>query len=319
MGTLGRLAGLTTTDRLLLLYLGGLAVLASVRLPHPLATLAAIGALAAALLGVARGRSRSPLGTVVHDFFPVAGILGSFLLSGPVIAAANPRRWDAVMAAVDRSLFGALPEAWFGLLGRPDWLVDLASLFYASFYLIPVAMALALYRAGRRDDFQRFVFAVVGTFLVSYLGYLLFPTAGPRVPVALEAERLGGGAISVGLRGFLHWAERTQLDAFPSGHTALALVFAVFAWRMLPRWRVPVAVLAAGIVFATVYLSLHYVIDLVAGAALAAAMPWTLPRLARWVGPRPAGLPHAEVAQRPSSKARQRPDAQPIRSNRPPR
>ena len=312
-----RLAALTATDRLLLLYLAGLAALAAARLPQPLATLGGIGALAAALLGAAYGRSRSRFGSVIHDFFPVVGILGAFFLSGPVIAAANPRRWDAVLSALDRRLFGALPEAWFGLLGRPDWLVDLASLAYASFYLIPVLMGLALYRAGRRDDFQRFVFAVVGTFLVSYLGYLLFPTAGPRVPAALEAERLGGGAISSGLRRFLHAAEYNQLDAFPSGHTALALVFVALAWRLLPRWRIPVAVLAAGIVFATVFLSLHYVVDVLAGAMLAATMPWALPWLEGCVGPRPPVRPRAGADQRPSSKARQRPDSQPMRSNRP--
>jgi membrane-associated phospholipid phosphatase len=47
--------------------------------------------------------------------------------------------------------------------------------------------------------------------------------------------------------------------------------------------------LTAGIVFSTVYLSLHYVVDLVAGALLAAAMPLVLPVLWRCFAPRPAG------------------------------
>lgn len=321
-------AELAAADRLLLLYLAALAALAAAFHPQPLSWLAWIGALAAWIVGVARWRTRGRLGALIHDFSPVAGVIGAFSLSGPVIAAANPQRWDPTLAALDRQLFGELPAAWFGLLGRPDWLVDLSSLFYASFYLIPVAMGIALHRSGRRADFERLAFAVVTTFVLSYLGYLLTPAYGPRVPLALEAERLGGGALSAALRRFLHAVELNSLDAFPSGHTALALVFAALAWRLLPRWGPPVTVLAAGIVFSTVHLSLHYVIDLVAGALLASLVPWVLPLLRRLVGP---GGPYTEerldrgvergraAAQRPSSKARQPADDQPIRSKRPPR
>ena len=97
---------------------------------------------------------------------------------------------------------------------------------------------------------------------------------------------LGGGAASEAVRWFLHTFEGNELDAFPSGHTALSLIFLAFGWRLFPRWRVPLAVLVAGIVFSTVYLSLHYVVDVVAGVLLAAAMPLLLPLLRRLASPR---------------------------------
>ncbi len=148
-------------------------------------------------------------------------------------------------------------------------------------------MGVALYRADRLAEFEEMVFAVVATFLVSYVCYLAAPTLGPRVPADQAAAVLGGGSASEAIRWFLHTFEGNELDAFPSGHTALSLIFLAFGWRLFPRWRVTLALLVAGIVFSTVYLSLHYVVDVVAGVLLAAAMPLLLPLLRRLASPRP--------------------------------
>jgi membrane-associated phospholipid phosphatase len=285
---------LTATDRLTRVFLAGLAMVAAASHPRPLPLLSALGALALAILGSARWSGRSKLGRWVHDFLPVANVIAIFNLSGPIIATANPTRWDGTFSALDRALFGALPEAWFGAFGRPAWLVDAAAVVYASYYVIPVAMAVALYRAGRRADFDRLVFTVVATFLISYLCYFLMPALGPRVPLGRESDVVGGGAASELFRAFLHAAEFNELDAFPSGHTALSLVFLVLSWQLFPKWRIPMAALVAGIIFSTVYLSLHYVIDLVAGALLAGLMPFAVPALYRLASAR-------EVASLPAS------------------
>ena len=280
-------ASLAAVDRLILAYLAGLAVLALVYHPRPLPLFALIGAVAISLVVCARFHPHSRLGRWMHDFFPIAGVLATFNLSGPVIGATNTTRWDATFVAWDRALFGALPALWIGLLGRPAWLTDAASIVYCSYYVIPVAMGVALYRADRRAEFEEMAFAVVATFLVSFVCYLAAPTLGPRVPPEQAAAVLGGGAASEAVRWFLHTFEGNELDAFPSGHTALSLIFLAFGWRLFPRWRAPLAVAVAGIVFSTVYLSLHYVVDVVAGVLLAAAMPLLLPALRRLASPRP--------------------------------
>jgi len=274
--------GFSATDRLQLAYLGALATLAAATHPHPLPVLLTIGAIALLIVTSAFSASRTPRARVVHDFMPVFGVIAIFDVSGTVIAAANTQRWDPTLAALDRSLFGALPDLWMGLLGRPAWLTDIASILYASYYVIPVVLGVTLYRRGLRREFDHFVFTVVATFLLSYVGYWLMPAYGPRVPVHEEAVRLGGGAVSEGLRAFLAVAELNQLDAFPSGHTALSLVFVWLGWRRFPRWRLLLVLFAAGIVFSAVYLSLHYVVDIFAGVALAALMPFLAPRLEHW-------------------------------------
>jgi membrane-associated phospholipid phosphatase len=308
-------AKLTATDRLVLAYLAGLAGVTLARHPHPLRLVVLMAALALAILSVAAWGTRSRVARWVHDFFPVVVVPCLFNLSGPVIAAANPARWDAWLVTVDRAHFGPLVALWFGALGRPWWLTDAVSLLYVGYYVIPVAMGVMLYRSGRLAEFEHEVFTVVGTFVVSYVCYFLAPASGPRIPLDAASQVLGGGVVSQGVRWFLDTAELNVLDALPSGHVALSLVFLGLGWRLFPswRWRGSLLFLVSGTIFATVYLSLHYVTDLVAGAALAASMPLVLPPLRRVLAP------SEPPSQRPSSKARQRPSDQPMRSKRPAR
>ncbi len=199
-------------------------------------------------------------------------------LLGPIIPAVNAARWDEAFAALDARLFDGVRLPWRGVLGRPAWLTDAVSVAYFAYYLLPVVLGVGLYLGGRRDAFRHFVFTIVATFFVSYTGYLLFPTVGPRSD---DAAALGGGAVSEAVRTFVRVAEGNPLDAFPSGHTAVSVVCLGLGWRLFPRWRAPLALVVAGIVFATVYLSYHYVVDVVAGAALGLVLLAVLPPIAR--------------------------------------
>jgi len=280
-------AGLTTADRLLMSYAGFLALAAWTRLPRPGPAVAALAALALAHLALAAAAPRSAAARVAHDFFPMPSLVALFGVCGPVIAVANPLRFDAFMAAADLRLLGPVAAGWRHLLGRPDWLVDLASLAYMTYYVLPLAIGVAVYRSNRRREYDDVVLAYVTALLLCYLGYLLFPTTGPRVPAGMEGAVLGGGAVSRAVRAFVAAVESNLLDAFPSGHAAVATVSLLVGWRLLPAARPALLLAAAGIVFATVYLSYHYVVDVAAGVALALAAPRVAPWLRRVLGPAP--------------------------------
>lgn len=229
------------------------------------------------VLGSARLAVWRPLWRAVHDFSPVLLVPVTFNTLGSIIDCASPGRWDATFSALDERLFGELPGLWRGVLGRPSWFVDVVSLAYFSYYVVPVIVPLLLYRRGWLSDFRRSVFTLTLTFYASYAGYFMFPTLGPRTPPA-EAQ-LVGGVLSQGIRLFIEFAERTRTDAFPSGHAAVALVCLYLAWQMSGRVFAAMLPLVAGIVFSTVYLHYHYVVDIVVGAALAAGCVWLGPRL----------------------------------------
>lgn len=260
------------SERLTAIALLALSAVAAVSgAPGAAARLAGFAALLGLVLLLARtGAGGGPVGWL-RELAPVAVVVAVFLALQPLIEAVNPRRWDAWLAAADARWFPALAAAWRHALGRPPWLTDLVYAAYWSFYLLPISVALAARARRGPGGYEAVAFPVLLTFWLSFAGYFLWPASGPRVPAADEAAVLGGGALSAAVRGFLRASEATTLDAFPSGHTAVSLVTAWAGARLFPRAATPLAAWAGLVVFATVYVSVHYVTDVAAGAALAAA------------------------------------------------
>ena len=87
------------------------------------------------------------------------------------------------------------------------------------------------------------------------------------------------------MRAFLRGLETTPLDAFPSGHAAVSLVSAVVGSRAFRRAAPALWAWALAIVFSTVYVHVHYAVDVVAGAALAWATLAAAPRVAAALSP----------------------------------
>lgn len=64
----------------------------------------------------------------------------------------------------------------------------------------------------------------------------------------------------------------TNTNVFPSLHASLSITVALLAYRtrhVYPRWTYAAAILAASVALSTMYLGIHWVIDVVGGAALA--------------------------------------------------
>jgi membrane-associated phospholipid phosphatase len=248
------------------------------------ARLLAFGAMLGAVWLLARTRAEAGALGWLRGFAPVVVVAAVFLLLQPLVEAANPARLDAPLAAFDARYLAPLVGAWRGALGRPAWFTDLVYAGYWSFYLLPLSVAVAARAARGAEGLERVAFPLLLAFYLSYLGYFLWPASGPRVPRAEEAAVLGGGAVAEAVRGFLHAAEATTLDAFPSGHTAISLVAAVLGARLFPRAAPWLAAWAALVVFSTVYIAVHYVADVLGGVALAGLSLAVAPRAARWLG-----------------------------------
>jgi membrane-associated phospholipid phosphatase len=243
-----------------------------------------LAVLAGTTVFLARAGPREGAPALVRDFFPVAVVLVTYMLLQPAIEGVNPRRWDAFFAGLDDRHLAGLVQAWRGALGRASWFTDANYVAYVSYYVLPIAVA-ATVRTRGPEPFERAVFLVLLCFYASFAGYFLFPTSGPRLSPEDEVRLLGGGAVSGAVRAFLRTAELTKLDAFPSGHTAVALGCAAASARSFPRLLAPFAAWAAAIVFSTVYVHVHYAVDVVAGVALAALAMAVAGRLARAIGP----------------------------------
>ena len=137
---------------------------------------------------------------------------------------------------------------------RPEWIFVYASLYVCAF-LLPLMVVRG--PALIRRSLQAYLFVM----LVSYAGFLLYPTVAPR-DEALPAE------------DFTTWLLRIFYDidqpygCFPSLHVAYSFVGALACLRMDRAVGVTACAWAVLIAASTVYTKQHYAVDAVAGMAI---------------------------------------------------
>jgi membrane-associated phospholipid phosphatase len=268
-----RKATLRVGEVALLVALGALSVVAWLNPTEvPLATRTSIltVGLLFAIAALALGEGQEGWRYWLKELLPVPVVPYIFLIIGKFIPLANPHTYDGELAGLDRLLLGHEAQAALYSLPLPAWFADLLTLAYSTFFFLAVVLVVTL--AHRRDPaLPQVAAAVIITFLVSYAGYFLVPAYGPRATVAQERYvTLPAGVIGAPVRDLLdHW-EKTKTDAFPSGHTMVTLAV-LFCLRRRAR-KVYNAILPVGalLILATVLLTYHYVVDVLAAIPLAA-------------------------------------------------
>ena len=208
----------------------------------------------------------------IHGWYPVAFIPATFKELTYLIPLVHPHDFDVQLAAIDQRLFAAHPTVW---LERWTWpaLTEVLQLVYATYYFMPIILGAVLWRKAWFERYRFWVFVVALGFYVSYLGYIAVPATGPRfLPAIKDAQSfpLTGVWLFQGLRETLDRAEGITRDCFPSGHTELTLLVLYYARRFHRRTFWLLLPVGSALIFSTVYLRYHYVIDVIAGAATAA-------------------------------------------------
>jgi len=199
--------------------------------------------------------------------YPV-GLVAAYMNMGPALARAGAPLWDAELFRLDRLLTGTTPSLVLQPLVHPP-LTDALSLCYGLF--IPyLATSLIWYFFRELPVARRFFAVLVGLYSVGFLGYLLVPARGPYLALAhFFTVPLAGGWLT-DANATLVAIGGNKVDVFPSLHCAASAFILAFDRRhSRGRFRlflVPVA----GLWISTVYLRYHYLVDLLAGFALAA-------------------------------------------------
>jgi len=226
------------------------------------------------------------LSLFVHAFLPVIIIPIIFDSLGDLIPWIWPRFLDDILIHIDHVLFGADPTVWMERFIHP-MLTNLLQLAYISYYFIPISLGIVLAVRKKQKNFDEAVFGIVLCFYLSYIGYLLFPAIGPRFTLDhLQTTGFEASPMALAIQNALNRLENTKTDAFPSGHTAVALMTLYYAWKSREKvlfWiLLPVV---SALVISTVYLRYHYVIDVIAGFVLNAVTIYLAPRVYKALSP----------------------------------
>jgi membrane-associated phospholipid phosphatase len=232
------------------------------------ASLTAVHALAIVAL-VATGRSRAPWARRVSDVLPLVVAPLLYFEVPLLIAALGTTYHDASVQAWEEVIFRGQPARRMGA-ALPWWPVsELLHAAYANYYLVIFVPTLLVYYRGARRAYEETLFAMTATFLVSYVLFVLFPVQGPRY--LWSPDVVTDGPFRTLTHALLSRGS-ARGAAFPSLHMAGAVTQAVMAWRYQRRLAPWIALAAALIGVGAVYGGFHYAIDIVAGAALGAAV-----------------------------------------------
>jgi membrane-associated phospholipid phosphatase len=204
----------------------------------------------------------------ICDFSSIFFVIVIYELLGGVIPYLRPDV-DNLLMKIDLSLFGVHPSLWMERFLAP-WLIDILAVAYALYYFIPVALIVMLYFWGKEAEFTLVICTLLLGYYLSYAGYIAMPTIGPRYTLqSLYNVPLHGGGIAEFFINTLNALEGNKWNCFPSGHTQMTLIslWFAFAYRRPLFWiYLPIC---TAIIFSTVYLRYHYVIDIAAGVAFA--------------------------------------------------
>lgn len=264
------LACLNPVDRLYLIYLFFMAVLAAARSASWPSFVFSHLFIAVCIVTLAAGAQRSPVIRFLHDWYPLAMFIFSFEEVARFSLSLVPHWQDQRLIAFEDWLFGLSPNLWFSRFHSP-WLSELMDLGYFSYYpMFPVAGGL-LYKRQDKRLFRDLMLCSVLMYFQSFAIYLGLPAEGPRHALPALLLPPHGWLFSWLVRAIQHNAG-VHGNAFPSSHVGLALLCVVFAWRAGNKRIAPVfALCLVGICAGSVYDAYHYFVDVAGGIAVAMA------------------------------------------------
>lgn len=192
---------------------------------------------------------------------------------------------------VDEWLFGGtvptvwLQQEWCGepclRTMSPHWYDVLFTTVYASHFLVALTLAGVLW-VRDRDEWVRWLRRYITLLFAGLAIYIVYPMAPPWMaardgylsPVA-RITRRGWSEIAVGdvdlhRQTMIMWGMGNKVAAMPSLHAGIAFLVAYwFITRLRTPWRWALLLYPVAMSLALTYFAEHYVVDAVAGAALA--------------------------------------------------
>ena len=192
--------------------------------------------------------------------FPVFGAQITYLS-----ARADFPMQDHLFAAMDQAIgFDWTSWARFFIL-RP-WLADAAGLVYASYYVQPFLAVIVLHRIGQGSENANYFLAMIIALTVEIVISTALPAIGPA-----RAEGIVYDSMKVMARlrsGELEDFPYVGIIAFPSFHTAMAVLSALVYRRMKPFFVMAI-VWNVLMLFTIPYPGNHYLVDILAGILIA--------------------------------------------------
>lgn len=186
--------------------------------------------------------------------------------------------YDLVLINIDKKIFGVNPTEILYQISSP-LLTEILQISYFLFFIFFLVQGLEYLIKKDNYSFHNYVRNIIFAFLFSYMLYLFIPAIGPRFSIhefSKLSSELPGLFFTETIRNLINYGGGIQnpnlpadiqvnRDCMPSGHTMMTIINIVLAFRFKSRFRYLFLVLGCLLIFGTVYLRYHYVIDIIVG------------------------------------------------------
>jgi membrane-associated phospholipid phosphatase len=235
------------------------------------------------LLTVGAGFPRARWLRAVHAFDAFVFIPALFFVTVGIVHRVNPRDYDWVLMRVDALIGG---DRLLGAMKRWESpaLNDLMMILWVSYYALPVIPGIEMYLRRRERFFEVKTMVLLG-FLLAYVGYFAAPALGAGYFLEpMNVAPPGPGVVAMAPLQQVIWRleDAEARHAYPSGHTAGAVVTIGFALRYRLRTALLAVPQGLGVIASTLYLRYHYLTDVLVGVFFGAAaifLGWWLHRV----------------------------------------
>jgi hypothetical protein len=233
-----------------------------------------LGVALIALIVGAHARYGGRFWTFLRHWYVLVPAMAAFREIHYLVPRIHPfadRRYDAILASLDRRFFGDV-EGFCVSLANP-LLIDVLHVCYFLYFASLLVPGVILFFRGELDRTREYTGVILAGLYLSYLGYFAVPAVGPH-RITYPPVELDGWILGAHLRALVVAMEWEMPDAFPSGHTLLSLLVLIMSWRLhrLSFWILLGP--AAGCIAATAILRYHYVIDLAGSLACLPVALW---------------------------------------------
>ncbi len=173
--------------------------------------------------------------------------------------------FDSQISGLEYKILGIQWAEKFSVIFPANGFAEIMYFGYFSHYLLIISIPLFIYLKSGFDVTEKVIFITINSILIYYLIFIVFPVAGPQYA-------LDGADLNLPKGYFFGWLIRTvqhfgeaPTGAFPSSHVGICLILVWLSAKNIPKslWIIiPVSLM---LIFSTVYIKAHYVVDVLAG------------------------------------------------------
>jgi membrane-associated phospholipid phosphatase len=205
-------------------------------------------------------RTWAALFMIVLSYEAIAGPIDSLADSGRILSLFD----------FDKYLWGFNLTGWVQSATVSTSMTDVTYLLYEALIPLIAVTSVLIWKLGR-EAFRKYVTAMLLTSYAALATFLLAPTAPPwYTGAALNlVQNSGLGTATSYLGPFAVFFQPNYYASFPSMHAAYSVICTYFLLKTSRKTGAASVFITGGILFSTLYLGQHYLIDLAAGAAYA--------------------------------------------------